>query len=522
MFLKKGIIILMLGCCAMGGFSQVVYERHTNEIYAFLSRMAQKGVLDWDDLVSPVTKLQIKAGLDSVQAHEAALSAVEKKELAFYQREFTEGVRHRILSARGGGFSIDADPVITASYTGGTHTDIKHSSSGINFWGKANDHWAFQFSFQDVNEKGKGLDSFRNGFLAGSATGTVIYKDPQKPNAINFTEIRTSISYAFKHGLVSVGQDYLTWGRGENGKIVLSDKAPVYPYIRFDYQPLPWLRFHYAHAWLQSGLVDSNRSYIIPGGIFSGVREVDISKYMATHSIEFVLKKGLHLSLGESVIYNDNLKIGYLIPIMFFKAFDNYDNRGVIQKGANGQFFAQADSRNQLRNTHLYATLFIDEIRASAIFDKKQARNQLGYTVGAAVTDIGIPYVTAGIEYTRVRAFVYRNFLPAQNYTSSDYVLGDWIGANADRLLCYLKYTPVARLKLLARYQYVRKGSEGTIWQQYYQQPEPDFLFNLQAKQKEAYFSASYEWINRLYLNAAVIKRSGGNNFFSLGMTYGL
>ncbi|WP_204312118.1 hypothetical protein, partial [Escherichia coli] len=68
-------------------------------------------------------------------------------------------------------------------------------------------------------------------------------------------------SYTWKNGQISIGQDQMRWGYGENGRIVLSDKALAYPYVRFDYQPLKWLRFNYMNLWLNSNIIDSTRSY---------------------------------------------------------------------------------------------------------------------------------------------------------------------------------------------------------------------------------------------------------------------
>ncbi|MDB5211537.1 MAG: hypothetical protein JWQ30_2364, partial [Sediminibacterium sp.] len=384
---------LVLFFCAFScsvGFSQVVYERHTNEVYNFLSRFAQKGVIVFDDLIRPVSKEKIASALDSVAAHPRLLSELEKNELAFYLEEYTEGARKRILKAASADFSIEADPVVTASYLSGSGKDIKATSIGINLWGRAGKKWGFQFSFQDVNLNGTGLDTSYKGLEAGSTTGPILFNN-YNTNTQNFTEIRGHVSYEFKNGSISVGQDYLLWGYGEN-RIVLSDKAPTYPYLRLDYRPLPWLRFNYTHAWLQSGLTDSLRSYTIPSG-FGGIRQVEIAKFMASHSINFTLKKGLDLTLGESIIYNDRLNIGYLIPVMFFKAIDNYNGAAGIQRGSNGQFFFQLSSRNQLPKTHLYGTLFIDEIRISEIFNKEKQRNQVGYTIGGSVA------VIAGISY---------------------------------------------------------------------------------------------------------------------------
>jgi hypothetical protein len=173
----------------------------------------------------------------------------------------------------------------------------------------------------------------------------------------------------------------------------------------------------------------------------------------------------------------------------------------------------------------------VDEISLNNIFDSKKSRNQFGFTIGGSVTDAFIPYLTLGMEYTRINPFVYRNLLPAQNYTNSNYSLGDWMGNNADRFIVTAKYTPLPRLKCLLRYQSIRKGGPGTLDQQYFQQPQPPFLFDLQDTQKEWFFQSSYEWINNLYVtgnisslqvNDAVSGKTTRNNTVSLGFVYGL
>lgn len=515
-------LIITCFCFIRSGSAQIIYERHTSEVYNYLSRFAQKGFIIFDDNIRPISKQKIKEALDSVSLHADKLTETERRELAFYQREFTEGVRKRILSASNADFSIHADPIVTASYTAkGNGGNIKQKSIGLNLWGNASKHWGYQFSFQDVSLSGTGLDSTYSTLESGAATGPVLINNYTK-NKQNYVEIRGHISYQFKNGSVSAGQDYLLWGYGDAGRIVLSDKAPTYPYIRFDYKPLPWLSFNYTHAWLQSNLLDSSRSYTIPSGIFSGIREVNIAKYMASHSIDFTLKKGLNFMVGESIIYNDRLNIGYLIPVMFFKAVDNNSSAGAIERGSNGQFFFQLNSRNQIKNTQLFATLFIDEIRTSVLFDSKKQRNQLGYTIGGSRTDLfGVSYLTIGAEYTRIRPFVYRNFLPAQNYTHAGYLLGDWMGNNADRISASLRYTPLAKLKLYSRYSYIRKGGAGTLDQQYTQETQPPFLFDFQRSVNEFYVNASYEYINRLYLSTS-FRKLGADQAFFIGMTYGL
>ncbi len=544
----KYLLLLLLGAVyfCQPTSAQVVWEEHNKEVYTFLSRMAQKGLVVFDDNIRPLSRKYIADCLDSVSRKTEILTSVEKEELAFYFREYgnelsgiipaTEKIaffktdaykRWRSFSATGKGFLIKADPVFTAATIQGSGKNVTQSSSGVTIWGYAGKHWGFHFFYDDITESGKGFDSTRqNTPLTG-----IVRKDTSLHNSQNFSRFRGSISYSWNNGSISFGQDNMLWGYGENGRIVQSDKAPASPFLRLDYQPLSWLRFNYSNTWLNSAIVDSTRTYRTGNGVYGGFREVFVPKYMASHSIQITPVKGLALSFGESIIYSDRFDAGYLLPVMFFKIYDNIVNNSNIHTGSNGQLFFQVSSRNQLRNTHLYGTLFIDEIRVGALFDKAKSRNQLGFTIGGSVTDVVVPYLTLGLEYTRVNPFVYKNLLPAQDYTSFNYSLGDWMGNNFDRLIYSLRYTPLPKLKCLLRYQFSRKGSAGTLNQQYFQQPQPGFLFGLQNTQQEFFARFSYEWLNNLTLTGIYSgltyhdKISGSKtntSTVSLGFTYGL
>ena len=555
MHIKRGIkcklfIPMLLTCMfSLPGKpgAQVVWENHTKEVYNYLSRMAQKGVINFDDNIRPLSRKYIADCLDSLLHKTGLLNPVEKKELLFYGQEYGNELastpqeaqpqtgffkldpykRWRSFSAVNKNVLFQVDPVFTAATFQGSGKNITQSSSGLSFWGYAGKHWGFHFFYNDITEAGKGLDYTRQNTPATGFTR----KDTTLPSSQNFSQLRGSISYNWKNGSLSFGQDHLLWGYGENGRIVLSDKPPVSPFIRFDYQLFPWLKFNYTHAWLNSNIIDSNRTYGTGNTVYGGERQFFVRKFMATHSLQIKPVKGLDIALGESIVYSDRLEVGYLFPLMFFKVYDNMVNNSNIRTGSNGQLFVQVSSRNHLPKTHLYSTLFIDEVRIATIFDRKKSRNQVGATLGGSVTDVFIPYLTVGIEYTRVYPFVYRNLIPAQNYTSYDHSLGDWMGNNFDRLIYTLKYTPFPRFKCLLRYQSSRKGGAGTVEQQYFQQPQPGFLFDLRKKQEEFFAHFTYECINNLTLNAfysslsednRVSLKKTTNNTFSFGFTYGL
>lgn len=537
-FLLMGICI----CSVLSSYSQTVWENAKSEVYPYLYRLSQKGLIDFSDIIRPVSRQQITTALLSLETKKEQLSAIEKKELAFYLQEFRpiegteqekinlirkdENQRLRGLFFHHKDFQLNVDPLGTLTQISGSGKNFTRMSNGIAFWGQAK-KFTFQFSYRDFTETGKGIDTFRK---ESPETGIIKLYNPGATSQ-NFSEIKVHISYTWNNGSLSLGKDHLLWGYGENGNIVLSDKAPSYPYIRFDYQPFKWLRFNYTHAWLNSNIIDSNASYPTgSGGVSGDIRILFIPKYMATHTLTFKPVKGLDIAVGESIVYSDNLDIGFLIPLNFFKIYDNNRSNYSINAGSNGQFFVQAGSRNHIKKTHLYGSLFIDEIRVSQIFNKAKSRNQLGYTIGGSVADAFLPYLTLGGEYTRVNPFVYSNLLPAQNYNQYDLPLGDWMGNNFDRITLFTKYTPLPRLRIYARLQYIRKGGAGTMAQQYLAEPQPDFLFDYQKNRTDIFFQASYELINNFYLTgsyqylqqALANGTKATNSTLMLGVSYGL
>ena len=527
---------------AISAISQNVWENTNSEVHPFLYRMAQKGFIQYNDLIKPINRVNVVNALTILKIKDSILSDVEKKELIFYLHEYSRSSKEQISYLKkdqnkrwrtgamvANDFELYIDPLLGINNFSGTNKNILQVSNGFQLWGAVgkNKNLGYQVYYRDYTETG----SVNNNFREESSTPGNILIGSKSDNKINYTDIRANINYSFKKGNISIGKDNLIWGYGENSNMVLSNKVPSYPYIRLDYKPLTWLSFNYTHAWLNSNITDSSLSYLTNSGrIMNDTRIVFVPKFLATHSIEVQAMKGLHIAIGESIIYSDKMDPGFLIPINLFKFYDNNRSNYLIEAGSNGQYFLSVSSRNQIKNTHLYTTLFIDEIKVSALFNKTESRNQLGFNLGGSITDVLIPYLSLGAEYTRVNPFVYSNLIPAQTYSSYNYNLGDWMGNNFDRAIVFAKYSPMAKLKLVARFQKIRKGGAGTIYEQYAVQPQPVFLFDYIKTRTDVFLQARYEYINNIYLSTSLtlmqIKLANGNvvkdNTYQLGISVGL
>jgi hypothetical protein len=541
------LLCFIVACNALS--AQTVWENPNAGVYSYLSRMAQKGLVVFDDAIQPATREQITIALNTLASNQNKLSDIERKELLFYKQEYNSIItdtttisilvkdnykRPRFFDIASKDFNLKIDPIVGDKFILGNGNSINQVSNGVQLWGTAGKYWGYQLYYRDYTEKG----SVRNyytvqglSFKREEPTTGIIIVGLNDDRKINYSEVRANITYSFKKGMISFGKDRMLWGYGETGRIVLDQKAPSYPYIRFDYEPIKNLKFNYMHAWLNSNIIDSSSSYLThTGGVSGDVRVVYKPKFFATHTISYNFNNGLMASLGESVVYSDKMDPGFLIPINLFKIYDNNKSNYLINAGANGQYFFQLSSRNQIKNTHLFTTVFIDELRLATILDTKKSRNQLGFTIGGSKTDIFIPYLTLGGEYSKVRPFVYNNLLPTQFYTQYDYSLGDWMGNNFDRLVVYGKYNPKPRLSLYAHIQRIRKGGAGTIKQQYEAEPQPKFLFELQKNRFDILLKANYEYYNNLYVfssfqfthNISYNKKVTDEPIFQLGFSYGL
>ncbi len=138
-------------------------------------------------------------------------------------------------------------------------------------------------------------------------------------------------------------------------------------------------------------------------------------KYIASHTLTITPWNGLDVSLGESIIYSDKLQIAYLMPLMFFKLADHYLSNYDNNIGNNSQFFAGISSRNHIKNTHLYGTLFIDEINVANLFNSQKQRNQIGFSFGGSTIDMPLNNLTFTIEYTKIYPFVYSHYIPTRH-----------------------------------------------------------------------------------------------------------
>lgn len=497
--------------------SQGVYTPVTDLVYEFLDKMQVKGVTDYTKLVMPKTRNQIGRYLTQIDSSRGALTLVEREELDRYRQMYlneseilSTSVKPHIPSVqeldqegfhlfkyRDPKFKLAVYPIVGISIES-RYDEIQGTRwNGLSADGSFGDNIGAQTDFRDYVETGNKLDLDRR---FSKSPGIIPITSQSSGNSIGYSEVKGALTYESPWLSVSVGREWFNWGSGYNSQLILSQKAPPFHYLRIDFTPVDWFRFYYLHGWLASNIIDSLNSY--PTQVPGLTRVIDRPKYYAAHMLELTPFNGFSFSLGESVVYSDQGPLlGFLIPVLFFRTVDqNTYDRGVMGRGSNSQVFFDLNIRPRA-GINCYATWFIDEIDLGKIFNWPNNRNQFGVTIGGTTQDMLLDDFTARLEYTRILPWVYSNFIQTQTYTNSGYLMGDYIGQNADQIFIQFEYRVTKGLAVKIWGEGTRRGGMDSVYYQY--QPEARPFLHGPKRQDIAFgFEASYELILNFLIKA--------------------
>jgi hypothetical protein len=474
-------------------FSQNSFEPLYSDIYYFLESMRYKGIVDIDSELKPLNRKLLAVLILKVDSQKEKLDELEKDLLDKFKiylepelKILTDSLnasnfdflrtnnRLRLFGYFSKDFSFYADPVL--SIEAGSYYDkslvIRRNGFTIN--GYVGNNWSYSVGFFDNEERGDNLDKTKRFTRENSVSIT-----KEKRNSFEYDEVTASVAYSWANGSVSVNKDYLSFGSGNFGKIILSDKAPPFPFIRFDYKPVDWLSFFYFHGFLQSNVPDSTtlRYNSVPGRISI----LEVPKFIAFHSLSIYPTDNLSFSLGESIIYSEKIQPIYFIPVMFFRVADHYLGTDNASATGNAQMFADFSYLIRSLKTKVYSTLFIDELSLNSLFEGGNL-SAIGYTAGLESYNI-FPQTKFFIEYSRVNPFVYMNSVDAQLYSNDGYKMGHWIESNADIISFGIKKYFTGSLNAEVNAWYFRKGKTEEPIEQY-RSPYPDFLYGSKRYEK--------------------------------------
>lgn len=437
--------------------AQLVYHSLDHEaLYDFLDELVTQQVIDLNTAVKPYSRKLIAQKLVEAKDAIQELNQRQRKELAFYLKDFlkevstaTDSLRFDLLYRRDSNFALTLNPVLGATIWSQGGDPFFHRKSGAELQGFI-DNLGIRFRLIDNHESlrisGPERLTQRKGALYKSST----------TDGADFSDMQGGLGYTWKWGSIGLLREEMVWGNHYNGANIFSNRSPTFTRIHFSIKPRHWLELNYTHGYLVSSIIDSSRSYV------AGVRDrrVFVKKFIASNMFTVQPLERLYVSAGNSIVYSDYANPGFFIPFMFFKSIDHQSYYGGGNFGGqNAQMFVDISSK-QIKNIHLFTTLFVDEISFGRMWDKSSHSNFYSLKLGGRINNIKNTNFSLIGEYTRTNPIVYRHFVNTTTFESNGFTLGHYLGDNASQTHIGMIYKPIPRLWARASYTASNKGPQ--------------------------------------------------------------
>ena len=411
-------------------------------------------------------------------------------------------------------FECKFNPIIGMDLTMNGHGMAMHRWWGAEIRMDVMDHVAVWGSIRDHSYSGEHLNKE---YYASVGQGTGYGARLSEPRYLNnlpgayyhymryggdYAEVRGGIKAYAWWGSIGLVKDNLQWGDSYHSANILSGRAPSFPMIELKLKPANWFRLDYIHGFLASGVVDSTYYRVEENPIDGSSHRMyrTAGKYLAANMLTFTPTKGLDLSIGSAVVYcARNRAAAFSIPITFFNSMDYQMNSGAMLDNENSQIFFNISSRN-LKYTHLYASIYIDEINWARLKPSNPEHNFFSWKVGARVSNWPVKDLSLTAEITRTNSGTYQHPYQVLTWASNGYNLGHYLGDNAGEVYVALAYKPVRGLSLTVSYVNAAKYNEYL----YTRHKESVFIRQKQFAERvwrndEVKLHAVYEVVNNAY-----------------------
>jgi hypothetical protein len=419
-------------------YSQEIPQSVNNkEIYEFLDELAGNHIIEINSAIKPYSRLYISKRLKEAEEKKEQLNRRQQKELDFYLMDFgkelntgKEWKRRKDLFYRSDSlFSLTINPILGGEVftnSSGRATYLRNGAEARGYIQK----WGFYASLRDNHEKP----------LLGKPEYLTQRVDGHIKGSTDWSDMQGGITYSWKWGNAGLVKEKLQWGNNYNGANIFGGNNPTFVQLKLHISPVKWFDFNYFHGWLNSMVVDSLNSYWVTNSYGNDYREVYHKKFIAANMFTFTPVKNLKLSAGNSIVYtDDNIQPAYIIPLFFYKSVDHALTSGI--DNMNSQMFFDISSR-QIKNLHLFATMFIDELSVSR-FTNKDEWNFFSYKAGFRLSNFPVSNLSFTTEFTYTYPLAFQHYVPTLTFETAGYNLGHYMKDNSREWYVAFDYRPM-------------------------------------------------------------------------------
>ncbi len=475
MLYKKSLLLFFLGMAVMAQ-SQSSYIPKNHPAYHAIDRMDVMNILDSKihTSVKPHFISDIQELLGSIEGDSLGHSI--REDYNFLYREYIHNSDDSLYADRKGlwntlyknpahlfelrtaDFQLTIDPYFNLRIGRETNTsrNIISNKRGIELYGHLDDKLYF---YSAVEENQSNFLNYINPFIDRykAIPGYANYKDFQSSilssfNGYDYGNARAYLGYMIsRHVNLELGHNNHFIGQGMRS-LLLSDFSQNYFYLKMNVRV--W-KLQYQSIFAELSSISSRQT---PNNILLP------KKYMASHFLNFKPNKNFEIGLFESIIFSreDHFEFQYLNPLILYRSAEHFlDSPDNVLIGLN----AKLDLFNHFS---LYGQFLLDDIQLGEFFSGSGFwGNKYGFQLGLKYYDVlDIKFLDAQVELNRVRPYTYSHFrsggtIPNQSissYSHFNQALAHPLGSNFTEVIFKLRYQPLPKVVVNARYIYSLKG----------------------------------------------------------------
>ena len=456
------IVLFITWPAAFLSSQEVPHPVNNTGIYEFLDELAGMKLIEINSAIKPYSRLFIANRLNEVDSQRDQLNNRQQKELDFYMMDFgkelkgsgshgltafwhkglkfshgndsTAQLRRDLFYYKDSLFSFTLNPILGGELFVNSTGEATYLRNGIEARGYIQ-NWGFYASLRDNHEKPLlGLPEYLTKREGGHVKGTT-----------DWSEMQGGVTWSWKWGNMGLVKDRQQWGNNYNGASIFGGNNPSFVQLRLHLKPVKWFEFNYFHGWLNSMVVDSSQSFWVTNSYGTDYREVYQKKFIAANMFTFTPVKNLNISAGNSIVYDDDhVNPAYLIPVFFYKSVDHSQTSGI--NNMNSQMFFDISSRN-IRNLHLFVTLFIDELSVERITNDDEW-NFVSWKTGFRLSNVPLQNFSFTTEFTYSYPLSYQHDVPTITFQTQNYNLGYYLRDNSREWYLSVDYKPTRTLNL--------------------------------------------------------------------------
>ena len=314
---------------------------------------------------------------------------------------------------------------------------------GINMRGDINSKIGFYFYFTENQEAQP--DYVRNFIDKNLAVPSAGYIKQFESGGSDFFDVRGGITWGiFKNINMQLAFDKNFIGNGYRS-LLWSDFSTNSMFLKINSQ---FGKFNYTNMFME---LVAQRSF--------GYDRLYPRKYCRVSYLSYNATKWLNIGLFDGVILGktDALSLSLFNPILFMH-LPSKTNRGINDKSYTG-----VDIKfNVAKKIQLYHQLMVDRFNFKEIKNKNW-NNKYGYQLGVKYIDaMEIKNLDLQLETNAVRPFTYSSTDSFTSYNHYNQPLAHPLGANFKEYIFIVKYQPLQKLFLEAKYLYYQQGLDST------------------------------------------------------------